>query len=203
MQSTSPPKGAVSVFDLLFLTLFLATVAGLWTVAWSAVRGRGARAIRILRGYATGAGVYLAIVVLGSVFWPRRVLNMGDPRCFDDWCIAAESVSRKPARADISYIVTLRVSSRARRVSQREDGVVVYLTDDRGRRYDPIPDGSAVPLNVLLRPQESIAAARIFEVPAEAHEVGLVIAHEGGFPIGWFIIGEETWFHKPTMVRLP
>lgn len=159
--------------------------------------------MRILRGYGIGAGVYLGIVVLVSVFSPRRVLNVGDPRCFDDWCIAAESVSRKPAQAGISYIVTLRLSSRARRVSQRENGVIVYLTDDHGHRYDPTPDESDVPLNVLLRPQESFAVTRIFEVPADAHEVSLVIAHAGGFPIGWFIIGYETWFHKPTMVRLP
>jgi hypothetical protein len=193
----------VNIFDLLFITSFLATVAGLLTAAWSAVRGRGARAISILRGYGIGASVYFGIVVLASLFWPRRVLNVGDPQCFDDWCIAAENVSRKPAQARISYIVTLRVSSRARRISQRENGVVVYLTDDQGRRYDPIPDESAVLLNVLLRPQESIAAARVFEVPADAHEVGLVITHEGGFPIGWFIIGYETWFHKPTIIRLP
>jgi len=80
---------------------------------------------------------------------------------------------------------------------------VVYLTDHRSRRYDPIPDTSDVPLNVLLGPQESVAATRVFNVPADAREIGLVLAHEGGFPIGWFIIGYETWFRKPTIVRLP
>jgi hypothetical protein len=117
--------------------------------------------------------------------------------------IAVEHVSRKPADAAISYIVTLQISSSARRVSQRENGVVVYLTDQRGRRYDPDPDTSDVPLNVLLGPQESVAATRVFEVPADAREIGLVVTDEGGFPIGWFILGYETWFRKPTIVRLP
>jgi hypothetical protein len=32
--------------------------------------------------------------------------------------------------------------------------------------------------------------------------VGAVIAHEGGFPIGWFIIGYDTWFRKPPLAPL-
>jgi hypothetical protein len=80
--------------------------------------------------------------------------------------------------------------------------VVVYLADQSGRRYDPAPDPSAVAMNVQLAPQESVAAIRSFAVPADARELGLVIDHEGGFPIGWFIAGYETWFHKPTIVRL-
>jgi len=31
----------------------------------------------------------------------------------------------------------------------------------------------------------------------------VVFAHEGGFPIAWFIIGYDTWFRKPTLVQLP
>jgi hypothetical protein len=30
-----------------------------------------------------------------------------------------------------------------------------------------------------------------------------VIAHEGGFPIGWLIIGYDTWFRKAPLVKLP
>jgi hypothetical protein len=45
----------------------------------------------------------------------------------------------------------------------------------------------------------------LFLVPAEAALLAVVIvviAHEGGFPIGWFIIGYDTWFRKPPIVRL-
>jgi hypothetical protein len=191
----------MSVFDLLFIVVFFATVAFLMAAAVSAIRGRGVRAIHILRGYAIGASVYLGIVAGVSLCGARRVLNIGDPRCFDDWCIAVENVHRKPVHAGISYSVILRISSLARRVSQREKDVVVYLTDDRGRRYDPTPDYSAVPVHVLLAPRESVAATRVFEVPADAHGIGLVVTHESGFPIGWFIIGYETWFRKPGIVR--
>jgi len=193
----------VSIFDLLFIVLFLATAATVLSAAILAMRGRGARACAILRRLGICAGVYFGIIAITSLWLPRTVLRMGAPRCFDDWCIAVENASRQPAGERAAYTVSLRVFSTARRISQRENDVAVYLADDRGHRYDPVPNPSEVPLNVRLGPQESVTATRVFEVPADAHDPGVVIAHEGGFPIGWFIIGYETWFRKPVIVRLP
>ena len=192
----------MSVFDLMFILIFLATMVTLLTAAFLAMSGQGSRALAILRGLCICGGAYLGVVAITSIFWPRSVLQVGEPRCFDDWCIAVENATRQAAGGSVSYTVTLRLSSRARRASQRENGVAVYMTDDRGRRYDPAPRQPDVPLNVQLGPQESITATRIFEVPADAHGPGLVITHEGGFPIGWFVIGYETWFRKPAIVRL-
>jgi len=192
----------MTVFDLLFIALFLTSVA---TLLWAAVLvlgGRGARALRIFRAWAIGAAIYLGVVALTSIFWPRRVLSVGQPECFDDWCIGVDSFARTPGQGTITYVVTLRLSSRARRAPQREQNVVVYLSDARGRRYNPAPAGAAAPFDVRLQPEESVAAARAFEVPADAQGLGLVITHEGDFPIGWFIIGYETWFHKPAIVPL-
>jgi hypothetical protein len=193
----------VSIFDLLFIVSFLATIVTLLTAAWFAIRGRGARALAVLRRLGLCAAAYLGIVVLASLFWPRTVLRVGDPQCFDDWCMAVQSAARQPAGDRVVYTVALRLSSRARGVSQRENDVAVYLADDRGRRYDPAPSGSDVPFSVRLGPGESVTATRVFEVPAGALAPGLVITHEGGFPIGWFIVGYETWFRKPAIVRLP
>jgi hypothetical protein len=39
-------------------------------------------------------------------------------------------------------------------------------------------------------------------VPEEAAGVAAVITHEGGFPIGWFIAGYDTWFRKPPITNL-
>jgi hypothetical protein len=83
-----------------------------------------------------------------------------------------------------------------------EKGTVVYLTDARGRRYDPLPDPSAIPLDTILQPGESLIVTRRFDVPPGAQGLGLIYTHEGGFPIGWFIIGEGGWFQKPPIVRL-
>ncbi len=96
----------------------------------------------------------------------------------------------------------LRLSSRARRISQRENNMAVYLRDDRGRRYDPVARPSDTPFHVLLQPRESVVVSRAFLVPGDAAHLGAVITHEGGFPIGWFIIGYDTWFRKPPIVTL-
>lgn len=144
----------------------------------------------------------MAIVIAVSVVLPRRVLRVGDPLCFDDWCVAVTGVKPAPESGRTVYCVELRLSSRARRVSQRERNLAVYLTDDQGRRFDPVAVNSDVPYSVLLRPQESVEVSRSFALPAEASGVGVVISHEGGFPIGWFIIGYDTWFRKPPVVMM-
>jgi hypothetical protein len=77
----------------------------------------------------------------------------------------------------------------------------VYLVDSQGRRYAPLNQNSSVPLNVLIQPGDSILATRAFEVPADAQNVGLVVDRGVGFP-SCFIIGENTWFHRPPVVWL-
>lgn len=189
--------------DLLFIVLFLVAVGTLFAAGWSAVRGQLGRARRILLRLLAGAMAYMLVVVVVSLILPRRVVEVGETLCFDDWCIAIARYKRVPESDHAVYKVDLRLSSQARRVSQREKNVVIYLTDRQGRRYDSVADESQVPINTLLGPQESVVTSRSFVVPGDAAEVGAVIAHEGGFPIGWFIIGYDTWFRKPPLVKLP
>jgi hypothetical protein len=193
----------MGLFDLLFIVVFLATAATLLRAAFLAVAGHRASALALLSVLGISAGAYLSVIILASVFLPRTVMQMGDPRCFDDWCITVENATRRPVGGRIAYLVTLRLSSTARRVSQREKSVAVYLTDDGGRRYNSTPQSADLPFDIQLGPQESVTATRTFEVPPDAQNLGLVITHEGGFPIDWFIIGYESWFHKPALVRLP
>jgi hypothetical protein len=192
----------MSLFDLLFIAVFLVSVACLIGAVVVTLGARFALARRILRIWGICAASYLGVVVVASLFWPRRVFSVGEPLCFDDWCIAVEGVSSTPAGGRVSMVATLRISSRARRVSQREKGVVVYLTDNSGRRFDAVRSEPAASFDILLQPGESVLATRTYEVPADSRELGLVIAHEGGFPIGWFIIGNEAWFHRPAILRL-
>ena len=102
----------------------------------------------------------------------------------------------------MKYRVEMELSNRGRGVSQRENNLVAYLTDDQGRRYDPITDDTDVAFNVLLRSNESAVVSRSFLIPMSVKGVGAVITHEGGFPIGWFIIDYDTWFRKPQLVPL-
>ena len=192
----------MSLFDLLFIALFLTTVGSLLAAGWFAMSRQFDRARRILLRLLLGAAGYMAIVIAVSVVLPRQASKAGEALCFDDWCVTVTGVKRVPKGGSVAYSVDLRLSSRARRVSQREKNLAVYLTDDRELGYDPVAASSDIPFSVLLRPQESIDVSRSFTVPADAAHVGVVIAHEGGFPIGWFIIGYDTWFRKPPVVRV-
>jgi len=188
-------------FDLLFLVAVLAAVVTLVVAAYQAIRGRAARAGTILLRLAVSAAFYLGIVALVSLLSPRRVLHVGDPRCFDDWCFAVEHVQHAPGPQGVVYQIDLRLFSEAKRISQRENGVAVYLTDSSGRRFDPDPAPTAPPWNVLLGPGESVTTTRVFHLPAAASDVGLILEH-GGFNPGVVVIGDDSsLLHKRTVVR--
>jgi hypothetical protein len=192
----------MTVFEPLFILLFLATVATLLTAAVAALRGERPRALRILRRLAIGAAVYFAAVLLVAFLSIPPVHHIGEPMCSDDWCITVVNATHTPSGSTQSWNVTLRISSRAKRVEQRENGAAVYLTDSLRRRFDPDPAEASVPLDVRVGPGESLDAMRRFDLPADAAGVELVFTHEGGFPIGAFIIGENQLFHKASIVRL-
>jgi hypothetical protein len=129
------------------------------------------------------------------------VVPAGEAQCFDDWCITAVSAIREHAGTDTALRVIVRLSSRALRVSQSERGVRLYIVGDSGRRYEPAPEPNVVPLTVSLAPHDSLTTSRLFHVPTAVHNPLLVVAH-GPFP-GCCIIGDQQSFlHKPTVMRL-
>jgi hypothetical protein len=140
----------MTLFDLLFIVLFLTAVAG-WAAALVAfLRGRRDRALRHLRTLGQGAAAYMAAVTLLSLLAPRRVMARGEDLCSDDWCIAVTDITRTGAGALDTYQVTFRLSSRARRVTQRERFVVAYMRDRTGHRYDAGPRVGQAPFDVPL-----------------------------------------------------
>lgn len=192
----------MNLFEPLFLLLVLVTVVTLLTASVFAIRGRFARAGRILGRLGIGAAVYFAIVIAVSIVQPQRVYRVGDPQCFDDWCIAVVGADWTGTPPTGRYEVTLRLSNRARREPMGEKGTVVYVTDAQGHRYDPVPGATDVALDTILQPGESTSATRRFDIPRDTPHLGLIYTHEGGFPIGWLIITEGGWFQKPPVVRL-
>ena len=186
----------MNIFDLLFLALVLVTCLTLLAAAGFAIAHHGQQSLRLLRRLGFGAALYFAVVIVVSLIAPRRTFNLGDSQCFDDWCIAATSASH----TGNSYVVGLRISSRARRVSQRERDVLIRLVDGDGQTYAPLQTSDA-DVSQLLAPGESLDFTRTFSVPSNAPDPQLVISH-GGFPIGWFIIGYDSWFRKPQLIHL-
>ena len=194
----------MTLFDLLFLALILAVVVTLVAAGVAAVQGRRVAALTMLRRLAVSAVVYLGVIAAVSFASPQRFAAIGDDQCSDDWCIAVIDARHHADAQGVRYDVTFRISSKARRASQRELGVVAYLRDGLGRRFDAVTRGEDIPFDHSPRAAAAATISRTFDVPADASDVGLVIAREGGmrFP-GCCIIGDEgSLFHKRTVVRL-
>jgi len=190
----------VSAFEVLFLLLVLVALGVLGTAVALLVGGEPARAARVLRRLALGTAVYLGAVVALTALHPRPELRVGEPQCFDDWCITVVDARRLDDPG--TYEVSLRLANRSRGTPMGEKGTVVYLIDARDRRYDPLPDPTAVPFDARLDPGQEVVTTRRFRVPPDAVDLGLVYTHEGGFPIGWLVLGEGGWFAAPPRVRL-
>jgi hypothetical protein len=195
----------MTVFDLLFMVAFLISLVTVAVAAVFVVQGRLPRALSVLRSYCICAAAYVAIALAVAFLKPQRVMRIGDPWCFDDWCLRVDRVDRTAGPSQVSYNVELRIFSRARRVAQRAKGAWIYLIDEQGRRYSPDAAPRAVPLDALLQPLESAATLRVFHVPPDAHDLGLITGHGGPFcgPMDLLIIGSGgCLFRKPTMIRI-
>lgn len=180
----------MSVFDLLLIASVLLSLVTLVVAAGFAVTGRFRVAGWILRLWGSYAIAYFTVVLVVSLFTRPRELVLGEDVCFDDWCIAVERIDRAPVASTPGYLMAFRLSSRARRVSQRERYLAVYLMDERGQRYEPRLQQGDTPFDVVLSPGQVRRTSRAFAAPPANLRRHLVITHEGGFPIGWFIFGQ-------------
>ncbi len=190
-------------FDILFIVLFLALVGSLLYATAAALAGHRSTAGKLLRRLAVAVIAYLAVVYAVALLSPGQVLALDEDKCSDDWCIAVSAVREVSDSSERLYDLTFRLSSRARRISQRERGVVVYMRDARGRRYDGGSGPTDAPFDVRLGPQETMLTHRRFVLPREASARDVVITR-GGFPFpGCCIIGEATGVLHPATIRVP
>lgn len=195
----------MTIFDLIFLAGVLASAITVVAAAIAALRGRGAKAARILVVYAVCVVVYIAISVGAAFLRPQRIRSTFEPWCFDDWCLQVQKVDSAPAGPKIAYAVKFRVYSTARRATQRAKGAWIYLFDERHRLYAPNPDASATPLDVELAPLEAVDTSRVFELPADTQTLGLITGHPGRYcgPFSVLFIGQATClFDRPEMIRI-
>ena len=193
----------MTLFDLLFILVFFTTVVGLFTALVTTLRGRRGRALWQLRVLGAGVAVYMGIVVVTSLLSPRRVLAIGEPQCSDDWCITLTNISPTPIGDDDMYQAVFEISSRARRVPQRERFVVAFMLDGAGLRYEAEPSQGVPPFDTELLPGEYIATPRFFQVPRGATDLGVVVAREGDFGVPRCCIIGLGPFYKPPIWYAP
>ncbi len=187
----------MTLFDLLFLFVFLATLVTLITAAVFSLRGDNARAGKTVLGVAIFLGIYLAVVIGVSLATPRRYVELKQRHCYDDWCVTVEQANAGPP-----FSVNLRVSSDAKRVQQRAPDTKVFVEDINGKRYA----GWLVPgqpgFGRQIGPGESFETSFEFDVPVNTKIAGVVVNHSTPGP-GSFIIAEDSAiFHPPMLYRI-
>ncbi|HXA19347.1 MAG TPA: hypothetical protein VN380_20315 [Thermoanaerobaculia bacterium] len=206
----------MSLVDLLFLVCFAAAVITIGRIAYLALRGRFRVARTTLIRLVACIAAYMLVLIGVSLAEPRKEIPIGERRCFDDWCITVEQASRQKTIGAVTAagtfcVVTLRVSSRAKGSRQRETDIDVYLIDDLGRRIEVSLSGQTAltqaglagePLTSFVNPGASFQSCLAFDVPPDAHHLGLVKASHGWFPVRLIIGDAQSWLHKPTVTPL-
>src|SRR5258708_6805455 len=210
----------MTIFDGILILAALGCVLALTALGYFLVRSQWRRAKRVLLALASFLVVYAAVLVSVSLLSPQQVLAMRQDRCFDDWCLSVEQVVQQPTIGSapmlvrvhgVFDLVTVRVSSRARAVSQRALDAQVYLLDTQGQRYDPNPAGQLVldasgqggqPLDSELAPFGSFTRTVVFDVSKGVSHLALVVTH-GLFPDVIVIGSDQSFLHKPTIIQLP
>ena len=210
----------MQLFELVFIAcLFAAVITGL-RIGWLLLRRRRKAAFVSFKWLGICATIYFALLLVVSTFAPQRVYQVGDTRCFDDWCISVENAKVRgqlgPETSDTSgrlLLVSLRISSRARRVRQSEPHTEVFLLDDDGRQYEVAElkqrafeaiESPQASLGTMLDPGGTFTTVRVFDIPKDLTEVGLATRQRGVLNPSLFIIGDEASIgHKRTIFRIP
>lgn len=209
----------MTIFDGALILAVLGCVLALFSLGYFLFRRQWRRAKRVLLALASFLVLYAVVLLSVSLLSPQRVLAMGQDRCFDDWCISVERVVQQPtvgaAPTTVTVhgafsLVTVRVSSRARAITQRALDAQVYLLDAKSQRYDPSPIGQRAfdatgqggqPLDSAIAPGGSFTRTLVFDLPKGSSHLALGVTH-GLFPDILVIGSDQSFLHKPTITQL-
>ncbi len=195
---------------LLFVGAVLAGAALLLLYVIARVTRREPLARVTLRGLLGGVGLYLLLFLGASVFSHGRVLAVGEEKhiceidCHLAYAVAATKSESLP-NGVVRHTVTVKVRFDEGTISPRRprdatltpNSRYVALVDDAGDRYAGSTDG----LKRKLIPGESYTTDIVFEVPADAKGLRLVLRNND--PETAFIIGHEnSLLHGKTIFAL-
>src|SRR5262249_24045701 len=132
-ERRSQPR--MTIFDLIFLLAVVGCVSTLVALGFFLFRRHYRLARRLALALGSFLVLYTSVLLSVSLLSPQHTLAMHQDRCFDDWCLSAERVMQQPSIGAIVSVhgefllVTVRVSSRAKAVTERATDVQVYLLD--------------------------------------------------------------------------
>lgn len=201
----------MTIFDLIFIVCGLVIFGALLRGLYLAARGRLRDSGRVFGQVGAGATGYVSVLIIVSLVTPARQVAPGEAHCFDDFCVTIDSASRRSAADGASrVIVSGRLTSRAARRRQRENGLYGMLIDDRGAWHAMSPagqrdlEGSGLGgggLNGFVEPLGQTPFKIAFDGVGSSRTVRFVARH-GWFPGALIIGGEESLLHSPSAVEL-
>jgi len=201
--------------SLLFLLAYLVTLV-------TAIGLVIAVGILIARKFRTAAKVAAASVTVlvfyfvaaTTIWWvsPERVIKLGDSYCWDLWCMGIDKVNAIPRGQETIYKIDVHFFSDANTVKTGTDDALVYLVDDRGRRFPLVDDPSVIPINTRLDPGQSLNTSLTFVAPTDATHLFLTgdAPLPDHIPLPWRFFkiyadlhfGYEKLKHKPTVLQV-
>ena len=205
---------------ILVLTLLALFAAGVGSIV-VARRGKTpvARAIALVG--AAWLGAYATSLLVASLTSHERTLALGETKRFCGFyldCHMGVAVERVDTMSAIGgtraggtyYVVTLRVSSNARRVPLRLEQPDIVIVDAEGFRHERSLDaehalGQLDGLDRLVEAGASFTRAVVVDVPHDVREPRLAVTVGGVLDrtVELALIGDEdAWLHAPTLHAL-
>ena len=212
----STVRWLMSIFDLVFALSFVTAVGTIVRVGYLFARRRSRQAIRVSTRLGVCTAAYGVVLVTVSAIQPTRTIGLGEPQCFDDFCVAIDGATRQAAIDTVTgqgdfVVVKGRTISRAGRRRQRETDIYGLLLDDRGGMHHVSERGenalrrlglAGAELTDFVDPYGANSFTLAFEVPSDSRSFNFVTAH-GAFPGALIIGGQQSLFHRPSIVPLP
>ena len=123
-----------------------------------------------------------------------------------------DKVNAVPRGQEIIYKIDVHFFSDANTVKTGTDDALVYLVDDRGRRFPLVDNPSVIPINTRLDPGQSLNTSLTFVVPTDAAHLFLTgdAPLPDHIPLTWRFFkiyadlhfGYEKLKHKPTVLQV-
>lgn len=187
------------------------TALGTIGITLSLVRGRlgvQGEQQRLWRGLRWIAGVwivYLCALLAVSLAQPQRMMTIGQEQCFDKICFAVAKTEVVPSLSLHDQNKLIRVSIQIRNKGHKTSNISqmqAYLVDGQGRRWQESTGLSGVRLTATVPEGSSVVSEPIFQVAADATNLGLVFTRGHRQP-GILVIGDsDSLLHRRTTVQL-
>lgn len=152
----------MSAAELVFILFFLTAAATALRVVARLATRRWRDARRLAAKLGVAAILYLAVVVVVSLFSPRRWVALGEEQRFDDWALTVLRAETTPT----GWRLVARVANRGRGRAQSAPDAELLLVADDGRMFAPAAVPAGRSLRSMVAPGDSFETVLGFAVPS-------------------------------------